>query len=255
MIRKLLLIGAISISWIVPFNKPCFSLGYQNIYSEDGTKSAINIKIYPGRISTIDFSQTDSKITYIGIGDSSRVVWNLDRPIASGEAQSIFLRAIQEIEFEGATTTKITNLVVKTVDSKGHIQLYNFQLIHSAGGVTELGVNILSSPTPPISINLANGQSASLDDIEIGLEFAIARGYSPADDPIIKKIKNFLFIGRNTKGITLANAIEAASLDLNIITKLAELAFESYRGLPELPFEDDPPSSTNQFLDRLGISR
>lgn len=95
------------------------NLSYEQVSQETAIANGINVSVNPGRIAVIDFSTTDEAISYIGLGDASRVVYNTDFPIPSGTAQTIFLLPIEELDFPGATTAKITNLVAKTVDAKG----------------------------------------------------------------------------------------------------------------------------------------
>lgn len=208
------------------------SLNYEQVGQETAIANGINVSVNPGRIAVIDFSTTDEAISYIALGDASRVVYNTDFPIASGTAQTIFLLPIEEIDFPGATTAKITNLVAKTVDAKGMSRVYNFQINHS-NSVANLGIKI----TPHIRNRIANrdrqvikvsyGRAANLNDVERGLKLAIDRGYTKAEDPVVAKVKRFTALVRNGD-LSVIESAETVGVDLAVISSLAEMALEQF---------------------------
>jgi hypothetical protein len=85
--------------------------GYQTVGRDIAINSAIDILVYPGRASAIDFSSTDEALAYVLIADPSKVVFSTDAQLASGRAKTVFLRPIQALNFPGATTATITNLL------------------------------------------------------------------------------------------------------------------------------------------------
>lgn len=208
------------------------NLSYEQVSQETAIANGINVSVNPGRIAVIDFSTTDEAISYIGLGDASRVVYNTDFPIPSGTAQTIFLLPIEELDFPGATTAKITNLVAKTVDAKGVSRVYNFQINHS-NSVANLGIKI----TPQIRNRIANsdrqvikvsyGRAANLNDVERGLKLAINRGYTKADDPVVAKVKRFVALVRNGD-LSVIESAETVGVDLAVISSLAEMALEQF---------------------------
>ena len=208
------------------------NLSYEQVSQETAIANGINVSVNPGRIAVIDFSTTDEAISYIGLGDASRVVYNTDFPIPSGTAQTIFLLPIEELDFPGATTAKITNLVAKTVDAKGVSRVYNFQINHS-NSVANLGIKI----TPQIRNRIANsdrqvikvsyGRAANLNDVERGLKLAINRGYTKADDPVVAKVKRFTTLVRNGD-LSVIESAETVGVDLAVISSLAEMALEQF---------------------------
>ena len=226
---------------------PVTKIGYQKVERRVGSQSAINVEVYPGRISTIDFSQTNEAIAYAGLGDPSRIVFNTDFPLESGAAHTVFLRPIQPLNFPGATTARITNLVVKTIDPTGLMRLYNFQIVHKGGTPANLGVQIVPSTgnRTQTAINIGNGRTASLDDVETGLRLAIARGYTNASDPVVLSVKNFLANARNQDN-SLVEAARAASTDLAVITELARIALFDFRQ-PTQKRETVQINGSNQF--------
>lgn len=208
------------------------SLNYEQVGQETAIANGINVSVNPGRIAVIDFSTTDEAISYIGLGDASRVVYNTDFPIPSGTAQTIFLLPIEEIDFPGATTAKITNLVAKTVDGKGVSRVYNFQINHS-NSVANLGIKI----TPQIRNRIANsdrqvikvsyGRAANLNDVERGLKLAIDRGFTKPNDPVVTKVKRFVAKVRN-EDLSVVESAETVGVDIAVISSLAEMALEQF---------------------------
>ena len=208
------------------------NLNYQQVSQETAIATGINVSVNPGRIAVIDFSATDEAISYIGLGDASRVVYNTDFPIQSGTAQTIFLLPIEELEFPGATTTRITNLVAKTVDTSGVSRVYNFQINHS-NSVANLGIKITPQTRNAIAdvdrqvIKVSYGRAANLDDVARGLTLAIDRGFTTADDPVVSKVRRFIALARNGE-LSVVESAQSADVDLAVISSLAEMALDQF---------------------------
>ena len=208
------------------------NLNYQEVSQETAIANAINVSVNPGRIAVIDFSATDQAIAYIGLGDASRVVYNTDFSLQSGSAQTIFLLPIEELDFPGATTTRITNLVAKTVDATGVSRVYNFQINHSSS-VANLGIKITPQTRNSLAdidsdtIKVSYGRTANLDDVNRGLTLAIDRGFTTADDPIVGKVRRFIALARNSE-LSVVESAQSADIDLAVISSLAEMALEQF---------------------------
>lgn len=205
------------------------STQYQTVNQLKATTTVTPTFIYPGRITSIDFSDTDQIITYINLSDNSRTTYTTDSPLNNGKAQTIFLKQIKPINFPGATRSHSPNLVVKTLNPKTQkIQLYNFQIIHKTGTPNHLGIKIMPNSdnnTVNKIINIGQGRTATLDDIERGLRYAILRGYTTQDDPIVLKIRNFLATVSNSN-ISIAEAAKNNEIDLAILIELGRIALE-----------------------------
>ncbi len=208
------------------------NLNYEQVSQETAIASGINVSVNPGRIAVIDFSATDEAISYIALGDASRVVYNTDFPIQSGTAQTIFLLPIEELDFPGATTTRITNLVAKTVDASGVSRVYNFQIEHS-NSVANLGIKITPQTRNAMAdvdrqvIKVSYGRAANLDDVARGLTLAIERGFTTADDPVVGKVKHFIALARNGE-LSVVESAQSADVDLAVISSLAEMALDQF---------------------------
>jgi hypothetical protein len=67
---------------------------YQVISREAAMQSAVEVQAEPGRSTAIDFSQAHERITYVLLADPSRLVYAANAPIASRQANTLFLRPI-----------------------------------------------------------------------------------------------------------------------------------------------------------------
>jgi hypothetical protein len=181
-----------------------------------------NLQVWRGRASVIDFTQTGEVVTYIRLADPSKVVLNTDAELKSNQARMIFVQPIQTLRFPGAITTPVTNLFVKTRSFEGVERLYTFNIVHCSGKPTNNGVVISSVPlNREQNVFLANNQTVSLADVERGLEVAIRRGYTTANDPVVFKVREFLALVRN--GTTVAQAVERTNLSISVVISLAKL--------------------------------
>ncbi|WP_193872301.1 hypothetical protein [Coleofasciculus sp. LEGE 07081] len=230
----------------------------RTVSRSDAVSQSLKVNLYPGRATAIDFSQTDEVISSILLADQSKITYTTDYPIESHQSQTLFLRRIEPLEFPGATEAYITNLWVKTRSLSGTERLYAFDLVPalaSGEGVgIDYGVQILpdekiaasdvasshSALNPDVLIVSKNRQ-VSILDIERGLNVAIARGYTPADDPIVYQVESFLVQVRNTS-LTLQEAAQQTGLSLLVLTKLGEL------GLNE-PLATEKPFSASDSLN------
>lgn len=206
------------------------NLAYSEIQSDSAQSGIINVLVNPGRLSAVDFSSTDQVITYMGVGDASRIVYNTDVPLSTGRSQTVFLLPIQQLEFTGATRANLTNLFLKTVDSSGRSRLYNFQIVHTPS-VESLGIKIM--PTAPVIeakvdnqlFKVGYNRYASLEDISLGLTVSVREAYVLPNDPFVAEIKKLIGIVRNSDS-TIVEIATQLGLNIGAITSLAELGIE-----------------------------
>ncbi len=236
------------------------NLSYQEVSQDLAISKIVNISVNPGRIAVIDFSATEQAIAYIGLGDASRVVYNTDFPLQSGSAQTIFLLPIERLDFPGTTTTRITNLVLKTVDPTGKSRLYNFQINHS-NSITNLGVKITPTTRNLLAdinrdtIKVSYGRTANLDDVARGLTIAINKEFTAVDDPVVGKVRRFIALVRNSE-LTVVESAQSADIDLAVISSLAEMALEEFSsGLTNKNLVIDSEIETEaQDSDKLSLT-
>lgn len=195
---------------------------YKVVGQDAALATTTNVPVWTGRSTAIDFSQTGEIITYIGIADPSRAVYNTDADITTNQARTVFIRVIEPLRFSGATTTLITNLSIKTRAPDGEIQLYTFNLVPSHGTPTSNGISIAPiAPGVEPTLVIGSNQVATLSDIERGLEEAIALRYTAPNDPVVFKVREFLALARNTT--TIPKAAKQAGVSLSVITSLGQL--------------------------------
>jgi len=186
----------------------------------------LTVKVWSGRITAIDFSLLNQRITSIALADPSRLVYSTDVPLEQGSASTIYLRQIQPLRFSGATTTSVTNLIVKTNAQ----QTYVFNVI-AANGKPDYSVIQLSNrapiynPTQPLTTSTSRAalthEAIDLDCVEAGIQVAIDRKFAKADDPLFGKVRNFLQQAR--WGVPMAIAAKRAIVSPSLIIKLNQL--------------------------------
>ncbi|MGB3202950.1 MAG: hypothetical protein WBA99_18735, partial [Nodosilinea sp.] len=141
------------------------------------------------------------------------------------------------IIFENLPETASTLLTVVTDSPEGR-KVYQFQVNYGAGDPQYATVAIAPNITSQSSaIVTTSGRTASLANVERGLNSAISQHLIPSDSPVISKVQDFLARVRN--GSTPQAAADAAGISLAVVSRLAEM------GLPELvqPALTTPPAS------------
>ncbi len=227
----------------------------QTIYKLDAVGKSIRLDLYPGRATVIDLSQTEEIIISVLLADQSNITYTSDYPIESGRSKTLFLRRIQALDFPGATEARVTNLWVKTRSPDGTEYLYSFDLFLASGGVGMAnGVQILPGQTgqgvgsedrnSSLSLSdntliVSNGRRATISDIEEGLQIAIRRGYTPADDPIVFKVEDILLEVRNSSQ-SLGEAAQQKQVNILILSELAEIALDNYSSTSPTYSEPEP---------------
>lgn len=201
--------------------------GYQTVGRDIAVNSAIDLLVYPGRATAIDFSSTDEALAYVLIADPSKVVFTTDAQLASGLAKTVFLRPIQTLNFPGATTATITNISIKTVDSKGKQRLYNFNIVPTNKKPENLGIRIAPlTPEQSPTFNVGRGGTFTASDVEKGLLIAIQKGYTAANDPVVYSVRQFLALVRN-QNLSVTEAAAKAGVDLSVIVELGKIPLEA----------------------------
>ena len=206
---------------------------YQAIGREAAAQNVVDVQVAPGRSTPIDFSQTDETITYVLLADPSRVVYTTNAELKSGQAQTLFLRAIEPLTFPGATRTEITNLSVQTIDSAGQQHLYTFNIIPIASTPHYAGISVLPDVAGRQTLSLDGDRTATLDDIETGLNLAIRRGYTSSTDPVVFSVRRLLALARE-ENIAIEQAAVTTNIPISVVTELAKIALENETIRPTL---------------------
>ena len=187
----------------------------------------IMLKVWAGRATAIDFSSTKQRIISVVLADPSKLVYNADLPIESGQASTLFLKQIQPLKFPGATTANLTNLFIKTVDSQGRQQLHTFNVMAAHGSPEYSSEQVSKTASTTSSLLPTLSTSELLDRVEAGMQVAILRGLAKSDDPLFDQVRYFLRAARS--GVSLQIAANQVGVSLAIIQKLSQLGnqFES----------------------------
>jgi hypothetical protein len=201
---------------------------YQTIGRDTAIAGSVKLQVAPGRMTTIQF-QSDEIMTAVIIADPSRMVYTASAELGSPQAKSLFLRRIEQLDFPGATTTWVTNLMVQTVDPSGQQRLYNFDITPVSETPQFVGVTIVPAIAGQQTLRLANNRTASIRDIEEGLQVAIRKGYTTEDDPIVAGVRQMVAIAQS-ENVSLADAALRANVPLAIVAELAAIAFEERSG-------------------------
>lgn len=181
----------------------------------------ITVKVWSGRATAIDFSSTKQRIISVVLADPSKLVYNADLPIESGQASTLFLKQIQPLKFPGATTANLTNLFIKTVDSQGRQQLHIFNVVAAHGSPEYSNMQVPKTASTTSSIFPTLSTSELLDRVEAGMQVAIARGLAKSDDPLFDRVRQFIIEARS--GTSFAVATRRANVSLALILKLSQL--------------------------------
>ena len=215
----------------IPLLAQALSATTSDIIQVSPRTSKLTVKVWAGRITAIDFSLLNQRITSIVLADPSRLVYNTDVSLEQGSASTIYLRQIQPLRFPGATTTSVTNLIVKTNAQ----QTYVFNVV-AANGKPEYSVIQLSDrapvydPAQPMkpSTNhtILTNEAIDLDCVEAGIQVAIDRKFAKADDPLFGKVQNFLRQAR--QGVPLAIAAKRTVVSPSLIIKLNQLGTQTH---------------------------
>jgi hypothetical protein len=226
--KKLLLAGVLTASTsILPVAAIATEapVKYDLISTDDATKGIIPITLYFGKIVSIDFTDVGEHITYIAPSDKSQFAFNSDLPVETKEAQSIYLLPIKKIDFQGTYQTSHPNLIVKTINGLGESKQYNFLASFSSKAMVSTGIKIVPplKPTPFDShkIRVSADQTINADAVEQGLKIAIAKQFVKSDDPVVNKVRNFVFMLRN--GHNVNEAIAQTGINPSVVESLGEI--------------------------------
>jgi hypothetical protein len=202
------------------------------------------VNVWAGRSALIDF-RTGEVITFVQLSDLSNIVYNANAELDSGRATLLLLRVIDELDFEGQTSSSRPTLTVVTTDTSGTNRTYVFELTvnyttptrNQTNGVAIVPTDVAEDER--IALINRDGQlaiapddtletelgSATIADVSRGLDVAIAYNYTPASDPIVFDIRELIARVRNGEELQAASA----SLDINLATvvALAELGIEA----------------------------
>jgi hypothetical protein len=184
-----------------------------NIIDAQAQNKPTIIEITPGNTTAVNF-QNQQTISYLKLSDESQTVYSTNAPIESGAAQSIFLTAIEKLDFPGAITTSTPNLFVVAIDKEGKQQQYEFIIKQRIPGHEKLDdnkINIVPAPVamakPSVAIETDLGD-ATPDDIRLGLKHKLSQGQLVNDKSMALLVAEAIAISLNENKSMLAIASE-----------------------------------------------
>lgn len=229
----------------------CFSLPIQaqtppailTVSSEQSqglSGEAVNVQVWPGRATAIDFSRVGEKITQVFLADPSWLVFATDTPLDKGGATALFLRQILPLKFPNLTTAKQTNLFVKTRTRTGLERLYTFNVLKGESRPSYNGLSVATGGQSGREPTLQVGASrpATLNDIERGLEVALRKKYTQPKDPVVGKVREFLALARNSSDKSLVELAQQLKVPLAVLTQLGSFGIEDAFVKPLIPAQE-----------------
>jgi hypothetical protein len=187
--------------------------GAINIVDAQAQNKPTVVEITPGQTTAVNF-QNQQTISYLKLSDESQTVYSTNAPVESGVAQSVFLTAIEQLDFPGAITSSAPNLFVVAIDKQGRQQQYEFIIKHRIPGTEGLDdnkINIVPAPIrqpkPSLVIKTDLGD-ATPDDIRLGLKHKLSQGELASDSTTALLVAEAIAISLNENKPLLAIAKE-----------------------------------------------
>lgn len=210
--------------------------------------NATSITVHRGLSTGISFRNGET-IDFVLLSDQSRNTYILNAPIDSGRAKTIFIRQNEKITFPNATTATKPNLFVITVDREGNQKAYDFTIQNSPNsGEDRL---LLIEPSKIVN-SLQNNQintplgEASPDDLWLGLDIALDKGYLDPKDPIIFMVAETIAL-LEQENRTLESILSTTQVPLSLLVKIGRdglIENTRRRMIPLKPLERDTKKTT-----------
>jgi hypothetical protein len=228
----------------------------RTIEQQDAQTKPTSVYLKEGEADLIGF-ENDEIITFILLSDPSKNVYNSDAPIESGQARTITLRQIEEIDIPGATSTKIPNMFVQTVDAQGKVSRYQFNIYNDSQEQDDNQIAIIPTklepkpnpkpkviPPPKNNIQTSLGE-ATPEDILLGLDTVLKKGKLLPEDPLVFQINEYA--GMTMNGFSANQAIEKVEVPLSILQKIGSIGLQedTRRRLLPLPPTIFPEKTSN----------
>lgn len=254
------------IPWVSAFSvlaaRPALSAALvRSIPVTQAQAGGAQVSVWLGSGTNIDFTRTEEMIQKVWLDDPSRLTVDFDgalsgfssEGLASGSGGSgasvIHLRRVTGISFPNLPETATTLLTVVTQTSSGSRNLYQFEINYGSGtpqyATVALMPSVSSTSSSSGSLVVSSGRSATLTDIERGLNQAIGQKLIQANSPIVARTQDFIARARN--GETVQAAAAAANVSLAVVSQLATMGLPALR--PTLPTTGVTDSDIETPLD------
>lgn len=217
--------------------------------------SGVQVTVWNGSGTNIDFTSTGEVIQRVWLDDPSFVTIDFDGTLCSrgsgsceqgGDASIIHLRRINGIRFPNLPQTNSTLLTVITGSAAGK-KTYLFKVNYGNGSQQYAALDV----TPDQSvlgggIRIDSGRTANWDDVERGLQQVISRELLPPSSPVVGRTQDFLASVRN--GTTVEQALVRSGVSMAIISRLAQIGYQSAAPLPRQADEATQPNEPAQLI-------
>ena len=162
------------------------------VSSQVAQQKTTRLKIAPGRANAISFLGTEETISHILLSDRSKLVYSTNAPVASGAAKIVYLRQIKNLPVSGATTSKLPNLFVVTIDKQGKFTQYQFDLeiVNKLNPETEIAISQGSQRERNRGRSPVN--LLSTEDIKRGMLVTVTSKNLSSRDPRVINLLNVL---------------------------------------------------------------
>ncbi|MFK8185204.1 MAG: hypothetical protein AB8B99_17670 [Phormidesmis sp.] len=204
---------------------PCSVLSAQAALVKDSPlqsacRGNVPIVIHAGMGATIDFTQTGRVVQRAWLGDPSKLTLDTDRPMAEG-SNVLFLRRIEDLDFDGLPSTGNTVLTTVLISSAG-AEVCQFPLFYSSDQPTFTSLRLLPDESAPtlneaapiernVSIARLRQSSVNLDQVAAGINLnALTLG---EHNQVVIRIREFISrakTGENQQSVAQEMAIEWA---------------------------------------------
>ncbi|MGL5833612.1 MAG: hypothetical protein ACRC1Z_10335 [Waterburya sp.] len=202
--------------------------------------------VVEGKTTAISF-KTDEVITFVVLSDQSKNVYTTNAPVESGQAKSVYIRQIENLEIPGATASSNPNLFVVTTDRSGEQSEYEFTLFNEPANIDSYKIVIAPPkpvppkpkiiPPPDNTVQTTLGE-ASPEDVELGLETTLKTGRLTLDDPVVLATREYIALTQN--GSSSDQAIEAVQLPISFVQQLGSLGLQEDTRRRLLPLNSEP---------------
>ena len=195
------------------------------------TGNGAQVIVWEGSGTNLDFTRTGEQIQRAWVDDPSRIVVDFDAPLCSsgsgncsGGASFIHLRRATGIHFPNLPETPSTLLTVITRSSQNPApRQYLFQVTYGSGTPQYAALAITPDSHILDGVKISGDRAANWNDVERGLQRAIAQHLITTDSPVVVRVKSFLANVRN--GTPSESASQQAEVAWELLTRLAEIGY------------------------------
>lgn len=182
------------------------------------------VNVSPGRATAIIF-ETGEVISFVLLSDDSQTLYFPNAPIESGRATVLYLRQRQKNITPGSTQSQRPNLFINTVDRQGNFNSYEFEIHFSPIAANKTKIRLVSQRDLLLenAIETTRG-TATIFDIERGLQVAIAQGELSTDEEIVRAIDRCLDLAYTR--VPLTEAATRTNVPLSLLKQLGEIGLQ-----------------------------